>query len=210
MSSRRLAPWVCLCAWAAFAWGCGDWSFADLQPDDPRLLDRACPSPKECMTTGSAQQTTGITADTNGYKFGPGAGTLRIPMQEAPTASRGPGYVDALVAGRGQFYMAFVAPGAEPNAPRVAIPGEYTWMRLNRVTVPEGVSGGQHPEMVIGVDDGSELELADIRASGFEEVSSCALVRVRPHGSIAVWIVALACLAGAVVRRTAPSRRRSV
>lgn len=141
--------------------------FSDPEPDDPRLLDRACPNVDDCEVTGAAQRTTGITEDSVGYRLGPGDGSLTIPLQ--PTGV-GPDFVfEILVAGEGSAQLSSSGLGISES---IELPSSYDWRRITG-TIASGASSDQ--ELTIAVTGESRAELADIRAKGLDYPVSCAV-----------------------------------
>jgi hypothetical protein len=137
---------------------CFDFNYEDVEPDDPRLLDRACNEIDACPTTGSAQRTTGITADSIGYRLGPGDGSVTITL--APVTGAGSFVFELLLAGEGQVQVWSTA-----FYDVLTLSDEYEWHSIAGGT-PYGSDSSI--EIKIAVTGDAVAELADIRAVGLD------------------------------------------
>lgn len=151
-------------------------NFADPGPDDPRFLDRACEY-GTCRTYGSAREASAITTDTIGFEMGPGAGSVSFELRPDGTDVT----VMFLMAGHGV---------ASVTSPEVALTGtfqlseDYQWFD-STATTPSDAPSRVNVSVSVA-DDGSVVQLADIRAAGLDDLGGCAVsapgrVRVVPR-----------------------------
>lgn len=68
-----------------------------------RLLDEECQK-ATCATEGNAEEVTGITADSIGFRLGPGVGKVTIPLSTFTRFGSDSFSVEVLVAGAGAFH----------------------------------------------------------------------------------------------------------
>lgn len=136
------------------------------------MLDRACKA-AQCTTTGHAEETEGLTADSMGFRISGGAGSVLIPLQTVD----GPGIaLDLLVAGHGS--MTVTSELAKSRS--FELNDEYRWVRVSADS-DAGVDYGSVNLEVSVSDASSDLELADLRGSGVDHVSSCSVSAVGRH-----------------------------
>lgn len=147
------------------------------RPTPPRLLDLACKS-DACIVAGSVHRTTGPTADTLGFHFGPGAGSLSIPLdgllsQGADTSDLAS--LEALVSGHGTLSIDAEGGACGPSCGGASetVQGAYDWVHFD--IEPDGgvwpgaTDSGDAGYAGVGVlvlrvaNDGSEFDLADLR-----------------------------------------------
>jgi hypothetical protein len=138
------------------------------EPTPPRLLDKVCRS-GGCTTSGAVRRTTGPTADTIGYHFGPGVGSLSIPLYTLLPGDQDTTDLDslqALVAGHGKISIG-AEDGACCGSVSKSVPGEYNWVDFDLESNGEqSADGGESAEgmLVLSVaGDGTEFDLADLR-----------------------------------------------
>lgn len=143
----------------------------DPASDEPRLLDRACASEDDCATTGSALRTTGITADSVGYRLGPDEGSVTIPLERIASDEF---VFELLVTGEGAISVSSAGLGISEN---LELGSDYDWKRVSG-KIPSGSDAGSFDnpfELTLAVSDGSHADIADIRAVGLDYPSSCAV-----------------------------------
>jgi hypothetical protein len=131
-------------------------------PSPERLLDNACLD-GACPTTGSARQTTGLTADSIGFELGPGPGsvTIAVPSGSSFTTDQ----LDLLVRGSGQLLVTIRASSCSPACSTRSIELTKNWrwatMEGKSSTFTSSVPG---LEIVIETqDESSEAALLDFR-----------------------------------------------
>ena len=81
-------------------------------PSPERLLDDACLD-QQCATSGSARETSGLTADSIGFELGPGPGSVNIMVPALP-GSLGTG-VELLLRGSGSVSVTIEKPDCAPD-----------------------------------------------------------------------------------------------
>lgn len=67
-----------------------------------RLLDEECQK-STCATEGNAKEVTGVTADSIGFRLGPGVGKVTIPLSTFTRAGDDSFSVELLIAGAGPY-----------------------------------------------------------------------------------------------------------
>lgn len=132
--------------------------FTDPAPGAPRLLDRVCSVPEDCTTSGSAERTTGITADSVGFRLGPGSGSVTITL--VSTSGTGAGEFEVLASGAGTLRVTSAALGVSEV---FDLRADYDWYR---VTGEAGSTG--NIVFDLGVEGESRAEVADLRAKGLD------------------------------------------
>lgn len=156
---------VMLALVVALVWSAGCTMDLGSKPD-VRALDSMCQG-NACVTTGSARRTTGITADSVGYQLGPGAGSLRIPVDGQA------GGLSVLVRGKGNFYLSLVGCSSCSPESREAT-SDYRWVDL--YSVEDGGIDGYDAAPYVGAEpppqytielsvegDGSHIDIADLK-----------------------------------------------
>jgi hypothetical protein len=126
-------------------------------PTPERLLDEACRD-KQCATTGSARETTGLTADSIGFELGPGPGSVTIPGGRLQFAS---GQLELLVKGSGSVVVTVGPPGCTGcNSHSIVLHDQWRWERVETV-LELGNSG---PAIAVEtLDDATQAKLLDLR-----------------------------------------------
>jgi hypothetical protein len=143
-----------------------------------RLIDDACAN-SACTLSGSARQTSGITADSIGFKVGPGAGKITIPI---PPYASSNNYmnVEVLVSGHGQFTGRLMrqscgdggacAPTPVDTA-TIYVGRDYGWASVGTYSVGSGSSGFAGLSAEIEVTDSSaNVDLLDVRYETFDTI----------------------------------------
>ncbi|MBE7484574.1 MAG: hypothetical protein HS104_31985 [Polyangiaceae bacterium] len=150
--------------------------FTDPAPGDPRLLDRVCSLPEDCTTSGSAERTTGITADSVGFRLGPGGGSVTITL--VSTSGSGARELEVLASGAGTLRVTSAALGVSEV---FDLRADYDWYRV------AGDPGSSSNVVIdLGVEGDSRAEVADLRAQGLDH-SGCSVAapgspgRARPR-----------------------------
>ncbi len=123
----------------------------------PRLLDRACNS-AQCTMSGDVTEAEGITPDSTGFRLGPGAAKLTIPLESSTATSavsscKG---VELLVAGQGVLHA---------GSQSIVLQDTYAWSCVPSI---------DNNALVLAVDAGSTVRLVDIRSSTLDYVGSSA------------------------------------
>jgi hypothetical protein len=144
----------------------------------PRLLDESCGG-GECATSGAALQTTGLTADSIGYKLGAGPARLTIPLQSFSDLNHDAFNAEVLVEGHGTITGRLLQGDCDGIGPcdvvdehTLVLPRQYDWVRVGTfVSSSSGTQSFKDFFIQIEIDDqhaSSELELADIRYDSFD------------------------------------------
>ncbi|GAC1351517.1 MAG: hypothetical protein NVSMB1_05310 [Polyangiales bacterium] len=167
-------------------------------PGQSRLLDEICATKDACTTRSpNAQQTTGPTADSVGFRIrgGEGSVTLRIPAQPLHGTDN-TWHLEVLVAGHGRFTTS----EDRTDSALHPIPTTYDWVKLPdhvewgdtpRGDAGEGLDGGilsgapssTTPVTIapftftVSLSDGSSnVDIADVRlSSSYTALGGCAV-----------------------------------
>ncbi len=152
-------------------------AFEDAQPGDPQLLYRSCHS-GDCMVTGAAERKSGLTHDTVGFRLGPGAGKVSVPMRR-----QGSDFVlEFMLAGRGTATIRVL----DVVSRDVKLTGDYRWHELSgtlpaNTSIPDPDGGpGLKDAVVAEVEvaaDGSNADLVDLRAVNLDH-TGCSVAQV--------------------------------
>ncbi len=170
--------------------GCTGFNFADPRPDDPRFLDRVCES-GTCETSGSAREASAITTDTVGFEMGPAAGSVTFELR--PDGSDAT--LALLMAGHGAVSVTSPDLGLVQS---FQLTDDYWWFDA---TVTPPTSAPTSAKVSVSVADvGSVVQLADIRATGLDDLGGCAVSAPgdEPRGALGVLLLGLGL---ALVRR---------
>lgn len=165
---------------------------SDPRPSNSRLID-LCEG-GACSTSGEAEMTTGITADSIGFVVGPGPGSLEIDVGSITTGA--PSNLtswEVLIRGEGTY---------SDGATKQSAPAGYAWMGTN-VNFNEG-----QPVLTLATSDsGARVEVADIRYVELTENHACTFGRGRADFAPGdwVWLAALVSL----IARSASRRKRT-
>ena len=158
-TARRRVVLVLLCG-GLWAGGCVGFGNGSPTPQ-VRSLDSMCQG-DACTTMGSTRKTSGPTADSIGYRLGPGLGTLDIPVDSGIAG------LSVLVRGSGHFHATL---SDCTGCPRLsyAVGADYAWVDLiahdagSAQSYDAGLSS--YPGIELSVDDdGSHVDLADVRS----------------------------------------------
>jgi len=126
-------------------------------PTPERLLDQTCREGR-CKTTGSARETSGLTADSIGYELGPGPGsvTITVPGHNASTSAD----LEVLVKGSGSLV---VSTGCTTCSHSIELHDGWRWEH-----VAGGFEGTEPLTVVVEtLDDTSRAALLDVRMNRF-------------------------------------------
>lgn len=140
------------------------------QPEDPRLIDRACPDETSCQTSGTAERTTGITGDSIGYRMGPMAGSVRIPLERR---NMGDDFSLAVLAsGSGTLEVTLPSANVQRSLP---LSEDYEWLEVDGTFPSQSTGSNDTVELTLRVGDGSSAEIADIRAHNLDHINACSV-----------------------------------
>jgi hypothetical protein len=125
-------------------------------PSPERLLDGACRD-QQCPTSGSARQTTGLTADSIGFELGPGPGSVTItaPLQFGDR-------LELLVRGQGSLSVTIESSACAPQCNVFPIELKEQW-RWAPVGSTAGVGGTEFKLVIETSDQASTAALLDFR-----------------------------------------------
>lgn len=143
-----------------------------------RALDSFCGDAAACRTTGAAERTTGPTADSVGYRLGPGPATLDIPLDDTTTG------LEVLARGRGALHVTLAGCSDCPDVAH-EVGADYAWTDLTDVHVTEdggwfGDAGPpSNPVVELSVrDDRSHVDIADVEQTYY---SYCSVAPAGPR-----------------------------
>lgn len=154
-----------------------------------RLIDRVCehrpPEGPACEVAGDAEQTTGVTEDSTGFRLGQGAGSLSIHLValEAATRTTGTFSVEALAAasepGTTPRLEATLTWGScaqtcppDPFPYVVEVGDEYQWVR---VVADQAVASGTVPYDAVLTLSGAGIDVADLRSVSVYDEYGCSV-----------------------------------
>jgi hypothetical protein len=121
-----------------------------------RFLDQAC-GEKQCKTTGSARETSGLTSDSIGFELGPGPGSVTIAV-DVP-AGTFPGRFELLVRGSGSLVVTVAPAGCtDCGSHSIELHDDWRWE-----VAKEGVTGQSFSVTVETLDDTTQAKLLDLR-----------------------------------------------
>lgn len=127
----------------------------------PRLLDEACRD-RRCTTTGSARETTGLTADSIGFVLGPGPGRVTIPMDDSGAFTYDA--LELLVKGSGSVVVTVDRGQCSSCGSRsIELQDEWRWEPGGSTVFGFGFDTSPFTIVVETLDDSSRAELLDLR-----------------------------------------------
>jgi hypothetical protein len=124
-------------------------------PTPERFLDQACRD-RQCNTTGSARETSGITGDSIGFELGPGPGSVTIDV-DVPVRTD-PGRFELLDRGSGSLVVT-VAPVActDCRSRSIGLHDDWRW------EVAADEVGRSFSVVIETLDATTEAKLLDLR-----------------------------------------------
>lgn len=170
MAERRFV--LGFLALAAGATAC-TFDLSSPEPEDPRLIDRACPNDVSCQTTGSAERTTGITGDSVGYRMGPSSGSVVIPLERKNMGSEFS--LAVLASGSGTLEVSISGSNVQRS---ISLSKDYEWVEVDGSFPSSSQNFEDTVELTLMVGDGQSAEIADIRAHNLDYVNSCSVSAV--------------------------------